>query len=128
MDATGASQAERLRNLGHMMRLLSIAFAVCALVTGLFAAWLWLRASKVEIATGLPVWRPSDNIRAGINLPGSRPLEGDIQDAIARMNEDLMATMYSLHQSSFLNKRAAMWTAVSVATSGLAAVLGSFGY
>ena len=109
------------------MRFVSIGFAIGALVTGLFAAWLWLRASKVEIATGLRVMRPGDFVRAGINLPGSRPSDGACRDAIAEMNEDLMATMFSLHQSSFLNKQAARWTAVSVVASGLSTLLGSFG-
>jgi len=107
------------------MRFLALAFAGCAFVTGLWAAWLWLRASKVEIATGLPVQGPGDHIRAGIVIPGSRPPEGAYLQAISQMNEDLMETMYSLHRSSYLNKRAAMWTAVSVAASGLSAVTSS---
>lgn len=109
------------------MRHLTFAFALCAFITGLWAALLWLRASKVKIATGLPVTRPGDYVRAGIELPGSRSSERAFPDAISQVNEDLMATMYSLHQSSYLNKRAATWTAVSVAASGLSAVIGSFG-
>ena len=109
------------------MRCLAFALALCACVTGLRAAWLWLRASKVEIATGLPIPRPGDFVRAGINVPGRAPSEGAIQDAISQMNNDVMATMYSLHQSSYLNKRAAIWTAASVLAGGLATVIGSFG-
>jgi hypothetical protein len=109
------------------MKYLAFAFALCASITGLWAAWLWLRASKVEIASGLPVMRPGDYLRAGINLLGSEPSEPAFRGAISEMNNDLMAVMCSLHQSSYLNKRAARWTAVSVGVGGLSAVIGSFG-
>jgi hypothetical protein len=41
------------------------------------------------------------------------------------MNNDLMATLFALNQSSYLNKRAAFWTAISVAAAGVSAVLGN---
>ncbi len=109
------------------MRSIAFAFALCACISGLWAAWLWLCASKGEVATGLPVVGRGDFIRNGINLPGWSASEEDFQNAISEMNDDLMGSLYSLHQSSFFNKRAAKWTAVSVAASGLSAVIGSFG-
>jgi hypothetical protein len=109
------------------MRYLAVAVALFASITGLWAAWLWLRASKVEVATGLPIMRPGDYVRAGIDLPGLGSSERAFRDAISGMNDDLMAALYALHQSSYLNKQAAIWTAVSVAASGLSAVIGSLG-
>ncbi len=106
------------------MRYLGVVVALFASITGLCAAWLWLRASKVEVATGSAIMRSGDYVRAGINLPDLET-SGAFRDAISGINDDLMATLYALHQSSYLNKQAAIWTAVSVAASGLSAVIGS---
>ncbi|WP_296615513.1 hypothetical protein [Sphingomonas sp.] len=83
--------------------------AIVSFVAGMRAAILWYRASKVNVA---PIWEhdgqiePIDPTRASQHL--------------------IIATYQTMQQSSALNRRAAVWTALSVvagAASTLIAVL-----
>lgn len=85
---------------------------VCA---GLYAAYLWWKASKLDIA---PAWQ--------LNLPSDYPeTERDqlVQKNIMGWVAGLMATARA---SSELNRKAALWTAWSVFLSALSAAFGFF--
>lgn len=89
------------------MKIGSFALALAALITGLLAAWKWYKASGVEI---IPVWQQM----GVIERPGGDP-EGWV-----------VGIMQAAQESSSLNQTAALWTAVSVALSGLSAVFSSW--
>ena len=88
------------------MKCAAIILAVVALATGLRAARLWWRASKAEPASD---WKWF-----------SEPVESDQTNA-AWLHEIIKA----LAESADLNKRAAVWTAVSVIFGSASAVMSS---
>jgi hypothetical protein len=90
-----------------MMKCVSIGLAVGALATGLIAAWFWYRSSIVQPDPGWSVANPEPVI------PELRQMAWNT--AILAANT----------KSSDLNKTAALWTALSVALSGAASILGS---
>ena len=80
-----------------------------ALLTGLWAAWLWFKASKIDLR---PMMQVGDDLaEIGVDLHPNAWIE---------------AMKDTVQQSSDLNRRAALWTAVSVALSGAASATGSF--
>ncbi len=88
------------------MKAVSIVLALLALATGLQAAWLWFKSSKVEIN---PAWELD--------------IRGDINKNIMGWVTGLMQTFT---RSSKLNAKAAIWTAASVFLSAVSAVAGAF--
>lgn len=86
------------------MHIGSLIVAAVACVTGLCAAYLWWQASRIPVD---PVWyvEPGETI-------------GSMQGWIAAMLE-------ASGKSSAKNARAAIWTGISVALSGLVALLGA---
>lgn len=107
-----------------MTKLIGIVLAIGALVTGLVAAYKWYRASCVCIELGyiLPGSNPGETYRRyGIDIP-RQAQSGDAE--MQRINE-IAATWAAINESSELNKSAALWTAFSVALSGVSAFVGS---
>lgn len=78
-----------------------LALAITSAITGLWAAYGWFRASRVD-------YRPFDG--TGRELPAH-----DIQAWLG-------AVRTTVGESGRLNKRAAFWTAASVACTGLSAL------
>ena len=81
------------------MKLIGVIFAVGSVAFGLWAAWLWWRASKIEIRpyiepTGYEPQAWADEARRVLPLVGE------------------------------LNARAALWTAVAVACGAVSTALG----
>lgn len=90
------------------MRMLGIALAICACVTGVVAAVYWYRSSKVPID---PIWPRGP---FGLVEPGEREASqdgwiGGMLQASARVAE--------------LNAKAALWTAGSVLLAAAASIL-----
>jgi hypothetical protein len=87
----------------EVIRIVSAAFGGLALVSGLIAAWLWFKSSVVKI-------RPKVNgsFGGGMASPEAPWVQG---------------AMDAFEQSSALNRWAAVWTALSVACSGVATCL-----
>lgn len=83
------------------MQIISVLLALLACGSGLWAAREWFVVSRIPV---VPSW---------IVEPGE--VTGSLQGWVA-------AIMAASHQSSRRNARAAIWTGVSVALSGLLAV------
>ncbi len=89
------------------MRWLSLVLATAACATGLVAARLWRKSSQVKIDSG---WRP----------PGTDgPIEPNGEGAHAIGWS--AATVQAFNAVVDLNRKAALWTAVSVTLSALTA-------
>lgn len=80
--------------------------ALSALVTGLLAAFYWYKSSNIEVDPG---WTPTN----------PEPVIQEHRDAAWRT-----ATLRAMTESAKLNKKASLWTALSVALSGASAVIG----
>jgi hypothetical protein len=91
------------------MNMLDIALAVAAFATGLRAAWLWYRASKVQPD---PNW-PQEPV-AGLPLEPAEPTFTEIGWT--------SAVLTSMQVSASLNAKAAFWTAVSVVLAAASAI------
>ena len=89
-----------------MMKWASIALGVLAAITGLVAAVYWYRSSKVGLT---PIWG------------GLEPVE----PLFSQMGW-LAGLMQTFAKSADLNKRAALWTAVSVVLAACSNFLGIF--
>jgi len=88
---------------------LSIYLPYSPIFTGFYAAHLWLQSSKIPI---LPSWEKTGGIApAG---EGSQSINGWIA-GIIEANE----------QVALLNRKAAIWTAISVATGALTSIIGA---
>ena len=87
------------------MKVIGLVCAFIALVTGLIAAHFWYRASKVPI---VPSWK-------------IEPGESD-----ASMQGWQSGTMQAFSNSGQLNKVAALWTAIAVASSAISTFLLAF--
>jgi len=87
------------------MKLVSLTLALCGFVTGIVAAWIWHKASKVPIS---PEIVPDD------------PVYGTMVWA--------ESTKTAFQKAGELNAKAAAWTALSVAINALAAVVGMFSH
>lgn len=85
------------------MQIISVLLALLACGSGLWAAREWFVASRIPV---VPSW---------IVEPGE--VTGSLQGWVATI-------MAASAQSSRLNARAAIWTGISVAFSGLAVVAG----
>jgi hypothetical protein len=83
------------------MKLASLILALCGFATGIRAAWIWRKASKVPIN---PEIVPDD------------PVYGTMVWA--------ESTKTTFKKAGALNAKAAAWTAASVAINALAAVVG----
>ncbi len=90
------------------MKAASVVLAIVASVAGLRAAYLWYRASRVQIE---PLWAQSDRIE---------PV-----DRVQAQSEWLYGIFQASNTSADLNRRAAKWTAVAVALSTAATLAGS---
>jgi hypothetical protein len=85
----------------------SFGFGLIAAVTGLVAAFYWYRSSGIEIT---PAWAASP--------PIAEPAEPD-----AANTQLTSATIQAFKSSADLNRKAAMWTAVSVLAAALSTLL-----
>ena len=91
-----------------MIKLASIGLALSGLIAGIYAALLWHRASKVEI---IPLWVELGYIEPV--MPG-------------QANEQwTVAIIKAANESSALNRKAAIWTAVAILLSTLGGLVGS---
>lgn len=90
------------------MKVASIALAVLAFITGLRAAYLWYRASRVHV---MPMWDNNGRIE---------PV-----DPVRSAAEWNIATQQTISKSGELNQRGAIWTAAAVALSTASTLLGS---
>jgi hypothetical protein len=93
----------------------SMCFAVPALIVGLRAAWYWQKASEIGIDPGWNSGEPGD----------TRPCQPADLEGIGTMDGWLSATMEAARQSSDLNRKAAILTAISVVLAGLSSFAGS---
>jgi hypothetical protein len=91
------------------MRYLSIALACAGLVTAIWAAYRWLKASKVRL--------PDTLIASETDLP--KGTHGPHVTVNA-----LVETHAALVKASELNASAAFWTGVSALLNGSAAIVG----
>lgn len=87
------------------MKVVSLSLTVLSAMTGFIAAYLWLRASRVD-------YRPFDE--HGYQFP-----DQDLQVWLGAVRRTVGA-------SGDLNKQAAIWTSISVALSGLSSIVGAF--
>lgn len=86
------------------MKLIGLAFALIALFSGLASAYYWYRASLVKIT---PAWKLE--------------IEGDREK---NMMGWVTGNMIAFRESGILNKRAALWTAVTVSSGAISSLLG----
>lgn len=89
------------------MMLLSVALPIATLTSGIIAAWLWWKASRVTV---IPLWAKHGGIE---------PVGGSDSQWVSGILE-------VLEESSRLNKKAAIWTAVSVATGSAVPIVAWF--
>jgi hypothetical protein len=91
-----------------MMAFIALMFSVIAMVSGFYAAYLWHRASKEP---GIPDF--AKETRAQTLEP-------------MRFLWDFVRVLYSNAENAApLNQQAAMWTAITVALTGMASVVSS---
>jgi hypothetical protein len=88
---------EKGRKVTHSY--LSIAFAIAAMATGLWAAWRWLKASTVSV-----------------------PQTVATNDGSHLIIERMVASHAALIEAAHLNKSAALLTAVAALLSALSAI------
>jgi hypothetical protein len=93
----------------------SMVLAVGALIVGLRAAWYRWKASEIGTDPGWNSGMPGD----------ARPPEPADLEGIGTMNGWLSATIESVRQSSDLNRKAALLTAVAVVLAGVSSVAGA---
>jgi len=90
------------------MRTLSITFAITAAFVGLYAAFLWWKASKVEL---VPLWEKFGYVE---------PKEMQASHA------DWLCGIMEAHQKSAeLTKRASFWTAWAVVFASTSSIIGT---
>lgn len=87
------------------MNELPIIIAVLTAFSGLWAAWLWHKASRVEI---VPLW---------VHMGTMEPVDG------AAQNQWIVALIEAANESARLNRAAASWTALSVFLSASSALV-----
>ena len=88
------------------MKAIEIVFALLAFVSGMLAAWFWLRASRVRTDPG---WGEN-----GLVEPGIHSVAHDTW---------IVAIMQSVAESGRLNAIAARWTALTAILTALAALM-----
>lgn len=88
------------------MKALEILLALLGFVSGILAAWYWLRASRMRIDPG---WGENGSVEPGIHSMA--------QDAW------IVAIMQSAAESARLNAIAARWTALTAIVTALAALI-----
>jgi hypothetical protein len=84
---------------------LQLAFALIAIATGLIAAWYWFGSTRVNID------------------PATSEHDGGRTFHFMKWVESVMGASKS---ASELNRKAALWTAISVLAGGLSAVFGAW--
>ena len=94
------------------MRYLSIALAGAGLVTAIWAAYQWLKASKVRL--------PDTLLASEADLPKG------VRGPHVTVNA-LIGTHSALVKASALNASAALWTGVSALLNAAAAIAGILG-
>jgi hypothetical protein len=116
------------------MKIVGIIVACLACGSGLWAAYLWLQASKVERDLGLfPSGRPAFEMRRTVlrQSPRSEREQREWFEARSEqitLQEDwMMSTWEASDRSALLNRQAAIWTAVSVTLSGISTIFSSLG-
>ena len=90
------------------LKLAAIIVAIVAFIAGIRAAYLWYRASRVQI---VPMWVKDGRIEP-VN-PGQAQAEWTV------------ATNEAVSKSGELNRGAAKWTAAAVALSTISTLLGA---
>ena len=89
------------------MKLTALICAMLSAGSGGWASYVWYLASKV-------------------NFVPYEEINGKIREVIQRdLNSWFGAVKLTLKKSGDLNKRAAIWTAISVALSGISALIGA---
>ena len=96
------------------MKIYSILLALVALGTGVTAAWYWYLSAKVDPRTG---W----DYPPGNATKDSKVLLDNLNALVVW----IFAIKDALEETSRLNRNAAIWTAISVLLSALAALAGS---
>lgn len=76
---------------------------LCALVSGVYAAWLWWRASKVVV---VPAWALDIEVDPDRNIMGW-----------------VVGQMTAFKRAGDLNAKAALWTAIAVLSGSLGSLL-----
>jgi hypothetical protein len=89
-------------------KIASVGFALIAFATGFRSAWLWYRASRVQVA---PIW-----ITEGL----IEPLDPTMAQA-----QWIVALLESATKSGDLNRKAAVWTAATVVLATLSTLTAS---
>lgn len=95
--------------------MIGFALAIAAGLCGLVAAWLWYRSGRVE---AVPAWSRGDRPDP-MNEPVVRTLAQDGYIA---------GTLAALAESAEWNRRAALWTALSVLLTVASALAARLGY
>jgi hypothetical protein len=90
------------------MKYVALALALLAAGTGLLAALYWHRASKVQI---IPMWEEQGRMEPVSLAQGN--------------TEWIVGLLKTGEKSSYLNKVAAQWTAVSVFLGALSSLAGA---
>ena len=105
-----------------MMKWISFGLGILASVTGFVAAVYWYRSSKVGLK---PIWGGLDaRSKQEIPVREIRTLGFEPVDPLFSQMGWLAGLMQTVGESADLNKRAALWTAVSVALAAGSSVLG----
>jgi hypothetical protein len=89
------------------MMYVNIGLAVCALGSGLIAAWYWYQSSAIQPDPGWTTQNPE-------------PVDQELRQIAWNT-----AMLDAMTKSAGLNKVAALWTAVSAGLGGMASIVGS---
>jgi hypothetical protein len=98
------------------LNIASIASATAGFVVGLLAAYYWWKASMIEIDPG---WRTGVPQSTASALRPIEPADGSSEAFW------VTATMKTVAESAYLNKRAALLTAMAVVCGALSGVFGA---
>jgi hypothetical protein len=95
-----------------MLKIFSFIFSVTGFVFGLCAAYFWWKASEYSVS---PAWK--------LELPSDVPSKSANDVVHNNIMGWVTGVMSAFKKSGELNRRAAVWTAVTIGVTALASLL-----
>jgi hypothetical protein len=99
-----------------MLKTVSLILSVSGFAFGLLSAYFWLKASKISVSPAWKLESPRDVVARSPNVSENDVVSKNIMGWVT-------GAMTAFKKSGELNRRAAKWTAVTVAVTSFASLL-----